>query len=206
MQDLSAFVLAGGRSSRLGRDKALLPLGDRNFLQIALDNAKGVCPTPLIVGSRSLYAAYGEVIEDRIPGCGPLGGIHAALSATTSDLNLALSVDMPLMVSSFLKWLAKQAKETAASVTVPRSGSRLQPLCAVYHRAILPQIEAALSAGRYRVDAVFAHVITRIIDEHEMTSAGFTTDIFRNVNTPQEYESLTRLSLQEAAAARAPQP
>src|SRR5215831_7525141 len=151
MQDLSAFVLAGGRSSRLGRDKALVTLGDRNFLQIALDNARAVCPAPIIVGASSLYAEFGEVIEDRIPGCGPLGGIHAALSATPSDLNLVLSVDMPLMDSNFLKWLAKQAAETTASVTVPLSGGRLQPLCAVYRRTILPQIKRPWHEGNIKL-------------------------------------------------------
>jgi len=205
MQDVSAFVLAGGRSSRLGKDKALLALGDRNFLQVALANAKAVCPTPIIVGSRSLYAAYGEIIEDRMSGCGPLGGIHAALSATMSDLNLVLSVDMPLMDSGFLKWLTNQAAENTVAVTVPESGGRLQPLCGVYHRAILPRIETALSTGRYKVDAVFADIPKRIISEDEMTSAGFATEIFRNVNTPEEYESLTRLSLAESASARAAQ-
>jgi len=197
MQDLSAFVLAGGRSSRLGRDKALVTLGDRNFLQIALDNARAVCPAPIIVGASSLYAEFGEVIEDRIPGCGPLGGIHAALSATTSDLNLVLSVDMPLMDSNFLKWLAKQAAETTASVTVPLSGGRLQPLCAVYRRTILPQIEAALARRQYKVEAAFLH--TRVVEEGEITKSGFTPDIFRNINKPYEYESLIRESLPEAA-------
>jgi molybdopterin-guanine dinucleotide biosynthesis protein A len=197
MQDLSAFVLAGGRSSRLGRDKALVTLGDRNFLQIALDNARAVCPAPIIVGASSLYAEFGEVIEDRIPGCGPLGGIHAALSATTSDLNLVLSVDMPLMDSNFLKWLAKQAAETTASVTVPLSGGRLQPLCAVYRRTILPQIEAALARRQYKVEAAFLD--TRVVEEGEITKSGFTPDIFRNINKPYEYESLIRESLPEAA-------
>jgi molybdopterin-guanine dinucleotide biosynthesis protein A len=192
MQDAAAFVLAGGRSSRMGRDKALVPVGERTFLQIALDNASAVCPKPIIVGPRSLYASYGEVIEDLVPGCGPLSGIHAALSVTTSDLNLVVSVDMPLMDSKFLPWLISTAATDKAVATVPRSGGRLQPLCAVYRRTILPEIEAALAHGRYKVDALFAKVPTRVIAEEECRSAGFHPDIFRNINTLEEYESMFR--------------
>ena len=202
MQDPSAFVLAGGRSSRLGRDKALLSLGDRNFLQIALDNAGTVCATPIIVGSRSLYGKYGELMEDLIHGCGPLSGIHAALSVTTSDLNLILSVDMPLMNPKFLEWLIVKEATDQAVVTIPRSGGRLQPLCAVYRRAIFPEIEAALTEGRYKVDALFAKVPTRVITEEECRSAGFRPEIFRNINTPDEYESVLSKPATEFAPAQ----
>jgi molybdopterin-guanine dinucleotide biosynthesis protein A len=205
MHDLSAFVLAGGRSSRLGRDKALLAFGHRNFLEIALDNARAVCPDPIIVGPRSLYASYGPVVEDRVAGCGPLGGIHSALSATTSDLNLILSVDMPLMDPGFLGWLSKIARQDDRLVTLPRSGERRQPLCAVYRRGLLPHIEAALARKQYKVEAAFATVPARVVQEDEITSAGFTSDIFSNINRPCEYESLTGLSLAELASAKGPQ-
>ena len=87
----------------MGTDKALLPFGGENLLQLALSKAREISPTPIIVGTRERYASYGEVIEDRFPDCGPLGGIHAALCATQTDLNLVLSVDMPLMTAGFLR-------------------------------------------------------------------------------------------------------
>src|SRR5208283_1245831 len=92
---VTAFVLAGGRSSRMGADKALLSFGDTSLLQCALHAAAAVTENVYIVGARERYASFGEVIADIYSGCGPLGGIHAALTATGTDLILILSVDMP---------------------------------------------------------------------------------------------------------------
>ena len=190
MHDLSAFVLAGGRSSRLGRDKALLPFGDRNFLQIALDNARAVCPDPVVVGARSLYASYGPVIEDRIPGCGPLSGIHAALTTTQAEVNLIVSVDMPLMSSDFLRWLLQTAATCDELAIVPEAQGRTQPLCSVFRRGALAEVERVLRTGEYKVDRLFSIVPTRFVLETEWRDAGFLPDIFRNVNTPAEYEAV----------------
>ena len=187
MEEVSAFVLAGGRSSRMGADKALLSLGGESFLAIALRNAQAVCSKPAIVGEAARYAAFGRVVEDRFTGCGPLGGIHAALCATTSELNVILSVDLPLMVPDFLRWLVGQADGGEELITVPRIHGRCEPLCAVYRRATLPVVEQALREGDFKVDRIFGGVATRYAGDAEIRAAGFPDDIFRNVNTPEDY-------------------
>ena len=192
MGEVSAFVLAGGRSSRMGADKAFLPLGGNIFLSIALRNARAVCPEPLIVGEAARYAAFGMVVEDRFRGCGPLGGIHAALCATKTEWNLMLSVDLPLMVPEFLGWIVNEATSGEQFVTVPRRNGRCEPLCAVYRPAVLPVIEQALHAGDFRVDRIFSKVPTRYVSEADVHSAGFHDEIFRNVNTPEDYELVKR--------------
>src|SRR5271157_1706147 len=155
VEGVSAFILAGGRSSRMGTDKALLQWNGENLLQNALSKAKEVSPAPMIVGSRARYSSYGDVIEDRFPDCGPLGAIHAALCATQTDLNLVLSVDMPLVTVDLLRWLVQAADEGPELAVVPESGGRLQPLCAVYRRGARPAIETQLEAGRFKVDGIF---------------------------------------------------
>lgn len=202
MAVVSAFVLAGGRSSRMGTDKALLRFGDENLLQIALRKATAMCPAPVIVGDRGRYGAYGTVIEDRFPGCGPLGGIHAALAATQSDLNVILSVDTPLMTSEFLVWLVGRAREGSDLAVVPQSGDRSQPLSAVYRRAALPVIEHALRLGDFKVDRIFSQIPTRFVLESELRSAGFGPEMFCNLNTPDEYETAVREAAQVALQAR----
>ena len=194
---MSAFVLAGGRSSRMGADKAFLPLGGDSFLSIALRNARTVSPEPLIVGEAARYAAFGMVVEDRFRGCGPLGGIHAALCATRTEWNLILSVDLPLMVPEFLGWIVNQAITGEQLVTVPRRNGRFEPLCAVYRRGAVQNIEQALRSGDFKVDAVFAKVPTRCLSEAAIQAAGFRDEIFRNVNTPEDYE-LVRRQLHES--------
>lgn len=171
----------------MGTDKALLPFGEKTLLQLALEKAKLVSPTAIIVGARERYGCYGEVIEDRFSGCGPLGGIHAALCATQTDLNLVTSVDMPLMTANFLGWLLETAASGQELAIVPETRQRLQPLCAVYRRAANCVIEQALLLNEFKVSAVFTRIPTRYVPEDEMIAAGFLPEIFINLNTPAEY-------------------
>src|SRR5271166_2020110 len=189
---ITAFVLAGGRSSRMGRDKALLSLGDRNLLQRAVNTAAAVSGKAYIVGSKQLYGAFGEVIEDIHTGCGPLGGIHAALTSTDTDLNLILSVDMPGMTADFLRWLLAKSAAKSELIAVPDVAGGLQPLCAIYRQAVAGAAEQALRQGEYKVGRLFSRVPTCIISESEILAAGFSTGLFQNINTPEEYAQCRR--------------
>ena len=183
----------------MGVDKALLSFRDQTLLARAQEIATAAAGKAVIVGPRERYAAYGEVVEDLYPGCGPLGGIHAALSATETELNLVLSVDMPLMTAGFLRWLLERAGEAPELIVVPDALGGQQPLCAVYRRSLLSLIEQALQNGDYKIGHLFSHAPTRYIAEGEMRKASFSPEIFRNVNTAEEYASL----LQEARLAPA---
>lgn len=172
----------------MGSDKALLPLADGNFLTVAVRNARAVCPSPVIVGDAARYGEFGMVVEDRFPGCGPLGGIHAALCATRCELNLVLSVDLPMMTPAFLCWLVREAVAGDTLVTVPRLHGRSETVCAVYRKSILPVVERALIAGDFKVGRVYADVPVRYVSEEEIGAAGFQEALFRNVNTPDDYD------------------
>lgn len=147
------FVLAGGRSTRMGQDKALLPLAGRSLLEIALDKLRSLplSAAPRIVAVRSDLSSHAAVIADLQPGCGPLSGIEAALAASAQPLNVFLPVDLPLLPAHFLLWMLQRAEITGALVTVPRMNGRPQPLCAVYHRDLLGHITASLRAGNHKV-------------------------------------------------------
>ena len=116
VDDVTAFILAGGKSSRMGADKAFLELKGRTLLHRALDLMRSLTPEAIIVGERSKFARLGTVVEDVFRERGPLGGIHAALAATATDLNLVLAVDLPFVDAAFLKYLVKQARGTEAVV------------------------------------------------------------------------------------------
>lgn len=202
MSDVSAFVLAGGRSSRMGSDKAFLPIEDHNLLQHVLRTASQASDKVTIVGSKSSYAQFGDVIEDIYSGCGPLGGIHTALSATSTDLNLILSVDIPRMTPEFLRWLLHQARAAPELIIIPHAAGGPQPLCAVYRRSVLGAVTAALQKGEYKIGRLFSQVPTRIITEEEIVTGGFSAIIFQNVNTPQEYDQLLQPAVQAAEPRR----
>jgi molybdenum cofactor guanylyltransferase len=192
VDDVTAFVLAGGHSTRMGTDKALLSLGKETLLERAIRTAAVVADTVFIVGPCERYALYGDVIEDVFPDCGPLGGIHAALSVTQTDLNLMLSVDIPQMSSDFLSWLLDQARPSRELIVIPEALGGLQPLAAVYRRPLRAVAEQALKASDYKIGHLFPLAPTRYISEAEILAAGFSPMIFRNVNTAEEFADLVR--------------
>jgi molybdenum cofactor guanylyltransferase len=184
--DLAAFILGGGRSTRMGRDKAFIEFEGRTLLARALDVAHSVSSDVRIVGVHAKFAAFAPAVEDIFPGCGPLGGIHAALRSSSVDLNLIVAVDMPFITPDLLRYLVERARKSAAKVTVPHCGGGNQPLCAVYGRAFADAAELALENGRFKIDALFTNESTQVIAEAELTEKGFTVEMFRNLNTPGE--------------------
>jgi molybdopterin-guanine dinucleotide biosynthesis protein A len=185
--DVTAFILAGGKSTRMGADKAFVEYGGRTLLARALDLARSVTAEVRIVGSAEKFALFAPVVEDVFCNSGPLGGIHAALRASVTELNLILAVDMPFVSWTFLQYLISQAGNAPeAAVVVPRGARNWQPLCAIYRRDFAGVAEDALRAGQNRIDPLFNVVRTRVISEDELEGAGFSTALFRNLNTPQE--------------------
>ena len=176
----------------MGRDKATLPLAGRTLLETALAAARSVTEVVFILGSPELYGAYGEVIADIFPGCGPLGGIHAGLTRSNTDLNLMLAVDTPFLSNGLLAYLVERARESRAMVTAPEIDSYPQPLCAVYRRDFLPIADQALRAGRYKIVPLFPQGRTLVIPEAELKRFAFTAEMFENLNTPEELEQARR--------------
>jgi molybdenum cofactor guanylyltransferase len=188
VQSRMGFVLAGGKSSRMGADKAFLDLGGQTLLDRALAVMGAVCERVAIVGDPARFAKYEFVVPDIFSGCGPLAGIHAALVHSAAELNLMLAVDMPFVSKELLAFLLAVAgdEDNRAIVTVPRISKGFQPLCAVYRHDFSANAEQALRAGKYKIDAAFSGVAIRVIEEAELAKAGFSEKSFVNINTPQD--------------------
>jgi molybdenum cofactor guanylyltransferase len=191
--DVTGFILAGGKSTRMGTDKAFIEFEGRSLLERALGLARSVTPDVRIVGAREKFAPFAPVVEDIFRERGPLAGIHAALRGSQTELNFMLAVDMPFVSVTFLQYLISEARTAAeATVIVPRSDGRRQPLCAVYRPGFADAAEPALLAGRNRIDSLFDTVETRVIGEEELDRTGFSSAIFRNLNTPEQLEQQRR--------------
>jgi len=186
MGEVTGFILAGGKSSRMGCDKALLEFAGRPLLRRAIELASAVAQEVKIVGDPVRHAGFGVVVTDIYPGRGPLGGIHAALTSSNTDLNLILATDLPFVAPDFLQYLVANAQASDALVTVPKINQYFEPLCAVYRKRFAEVAEGALSGGKNKVDALFAEEITRVISEEAMVLAGFDPAMFRNLNTPDD--------------------
>ncbi len=197
MAEVSAFVLAGGLSSRMGTDKAFVEFRGRTLLHRALALVTVITPSVFILGSRARFGALGKVVQDEFPDHGPLGGIHAALRSSTSDLNLIVAVDMPFVQESFLKYLLSEAEKGDAVATVPKAAGNWQPLCAVYRKAFADLAETALRNGRNKIDPLFRDVPVRVVTEDELERGGFDEDLFRNLNTPEDLRAADALQARD---------
>lgn len=182
----AAFILAGGKSSRMGADKAQLKLQGRTLLEIAVEKARQVLTTTDIIGPRSKFGP--EAVEDIFPNCGPLGGIHAALTHSGCDFNLILAVDTPFVEARFLRFLLEQSRNSGAAVTLARTADGFQPLCAVYRKSFAQVADRALKERRYKIDPLFSQVQMRVIEEAELRQLAFDLAMFENLNTRAEYE------------------
>jgi molybdenum cofactor guanylyltransferase len=192
MGTISAFVLAGGQSTRMGTDKAFVVLEGRTLLARALNLVSTLTSDVRILGSRTKFGAFGTVVEDEFPDHGPLAGIHAALRASISDLNLILAVDMPFVRTKFLQYLTQRASAHSATVTVPLAEGHWQPLCAVYRKSFADVAQSALREGRNKIDPLFRQVELQVLEEEDLNKQGFPSDMFRNLNTPGDVHEASR--------------
>jgi molybdopterin-guanine dinucleotide biosynthesis protein A len=153
--DAEGWVVAGGRSLRMGRDKAGVALAGCSLLEHMLDKLLALHLRTRVAGLRAPVAnVTAEVLKDAHPDCGPLSGLETALANSDAALVLAVGVDLPLLETDFLAWMLRRAATTGAMATIPRLEGVLQPLCAVYRRELLSGIREALEAGDYKVTRV----------------------------------------------------
>jgi molybdopterin-guanine dinucleotide biosynthesis protein A len=197
---VNAFILAGGLSTRMGRDKALLEVAGQPLILHALTKLRTLGFQPRIAGSRPDLARFAEVIPDRCERCGPLAGIEAALNASDTDLNLFLPVDLPLLPGTFLSWMMARAEVTQALATIPYAAGRPQPLCAVYHRRLLPGLRALLDAGKYKVTSAAASAAQAALgktDRFDVESVAATLHFGEWLAQPPLYQWFRNLNTQE---------
>lgn len=199
------FVLAGGKSRRMGQDKALLLFEGRPLGLRAAELVQQVCGDVTLVGDPAKFAAWGfPVICDLYPDRGPLGGIHAALAHCDARLALVVGCDMPYLSLEFLHFLAGLARESEADAVIPESEAfGYEPLCAVYARACLAPVEQALQESRCKVSEVFGQLRLRLIPPAEWKPYDPDGRLFQNLNTLEDYEQARRELLLRVPEARA---
>jgi molybdopterin-guanine dinucleotide biosynthesis protein A len=146
--DAAGFVLAGGQSSRMGQDKALLSFAGQPLVANALFILRQAGLAASIAGASSSFADFAPLVEDAQPGLGPLSGLCAALASTPARHAVFLPVDLPLLPASLIAFLLRHAQTTGRAVTLPSVNSHAQTFPAVLHRAVLPVLQAELDAGR----------------------------------------------------------
>ena len=168
----------------MGQDKALLPWKGSTLIGSVAREVRLAAGNVTLIGSGSLAEErYGNlgfpVISDILEGRGPLGGLHAALSATTADWNVLVACDMPGVTHQLLEELLTAAEDAGSDALVPQTPGGLEPLCAVYHARLLPAVESAIQSSLLKMHDFVSIIQARL---WPVSQAGF----FRNLNTPEE--------------------
>ncbi|MBI3933434.1 MAG: molybdenum cofactor guanylyltransferase [Acidobacteria bacterium] len=194
------FVLVGGQSRRMGRDKALLEFEGRPMLLRMADLLQPYVGQVTLLGSPARYSGFGlPVLEDQSPGQGPLGALYTGLRNSTCDWNLFFACDLPHLSRRFVEILLKRARETSAQAVVPKAGERWQPLCAAYHRSCLPLMEAVIRRGEnLAVVDLLPLLRVEVLPPEPSVSIRAWEEMFINVNTAGQWEQLQRSEMKVA--------
>jgi molybdenum cofactor guanylyltransferase len=193
--EIAAFVLAGGKSSRMGRDKALLELDGETLIARTVRIVGTVAqPVKVIGGPAERFAPFCfNVLEDDFPGAGPLGGIATALRATTADWNLILACDLPHITCEWLAYLANRARNSSADAVIPVSEHGSEPLCAMYRQSCEPVARAAVAENHLRVQDFVAALKNagrlETVENAEWKRFDSDGNLFKNMNQPADYEA-----------------
>jgi molybdenum cofactor guanylyltransferase len=197
MMPVSVLVLAGGRSRRLGIDKALLHIDGEWLLQRIVQRLQTLSEDVQIIASdREKLATLGvPIVPDARPGTGVLGGIYTGLESMRCAYGLFVACDMPLLNLSLLRYMVSVASEF--DVVIPRVAGEVEPLHAIYSRICLPPIDEALQRGELRPRAFFPAVRVRYVEQEEVEAFDPELRSIININTPQDLERVKKLMAAE---------
>lgn len=199
---VTLLVMAGGRSRRMGRDKAWLEIDGLPLVERVVQRLEGLAGEVLFSAREpEPYAALctrlslpASVVLDRYPDAGPLAGLEAGLAAAAHELVFAVATDMPFVNPALVSHLVGLCEGYDAVVPLTPHGDTLEPepLHAVYRRTCLPAIRAQLDAGRRRVVSFLPEVRVCYVNPDEMTPFDPDLRSFANINTPEEWEEQMR--------------
>lgn len=187
---MTIVIQAGGQSSRMGQDKALMPFLGRPLIERQIERLAGLAQELLVTTNKPHDYAFlrRPLIPDLVPGAGPLGGLYTALSAASLPVVAVVACDMPFISPELLSAQQQILLDEGVDVVIPRSPEGIEPLHAVYNRdACLPVIRAALMQGERRMISWLPAVRVREMTADEIAVYDPQFSSFINVNSPEEF-------------------
>jgi molybdopterin-guanine dinucleotide biosynthesis protein A len=201
---VKGYVLAGGGSTRFGRDKALVEMDGAPMLLRMRVLLSSVTADVQVIAAPHKYAAVGVTsIPDRWEGQGPLAGIITALLITketsSGDWNLIIGCDMPFLTSEWLSYLAERALVSNAEVVTPKSAQGLEPLCACWRTSVAAKLQTAFDGGTRKITQAMKQLQLEIVDEPDWKRFDSGRRLFWNMNTEADYDEAKRILEAERA-------
>jgi molybdopterin-guanine dinucleotide biosynthesis protein A len=193
MFDVEGFILVGGASRRMGRDKALLDFAGQPLIERIARELSAVVSTVSLVGARQPYGAFKNV-PDVYQEWGALGGIHAALMAAKTDWTAVVACDLPFVTGELFERLVTFRNDMTGAIVPIQADGRPQPVCGLYRAATcLPEIERLVTAGEHTPRALLANVRTRYVQFEEICDLPAAEHFFINLNRPEDLEKAQAL-------------
>ena len=189
---MTGIILAGGKSRRMGTDKACLPWWDGTLLTATVDKLLLVCHEVIIVGPFRAIDRKVHWTQDRYVGKGPLAGLHAGLEEASynSKSVLVLPCDMPTVPVQVLEALVLHSQCRAVDMVIPIHSGGIEPLCAWYSiESCLPVIQTLLETGYSRLTDILPHVRVDQVEVENLLPGIAVEQIFANLNSPLDYEN-----------------
>ena len=188
--NITAVILAGGQSSRMGSNKALLPYRGGRFIEAIHRQLAELFEEVILVTNRPEQYAFLTCakVPDLFPGMGALAGLHSGLHHAANQFIFAVACDMPYLNSTLIRRLS--AHRHLADVVIARGEKGWEPLHAVYSKSCLNPMQKALSADRKRIVSFFPEVQVCEFSSDSVADIDPGFDSFRNINTPEEYYRL----------------
>ena len=189
-RDLTGIILSGGKSARMGRDKAFIEIDGIPIIQRIYDLFQKIFNEIIIVtNQKELYSDFrANIVSDLIENYGALGGLYTGLFYSSNPYSFCVACDMPFLKVSLIQFLVQRAN--GYDVIVPKTADGLQPLHAIYSKNCLPSIKHLIEIGKYKIIDFYSLVNTRIIEEPEFIHLDVTKESFININTPGELNFL----------------
>lgn len=189
-KQINGYILAGGKSSRMGTDKGLLMIEGKAMIQYVIEQMQLVFNNLLIVSNNSEYEKFGlEVIPDLIKNIGPAGGIYTALEHSDSLLNFVVSCDMPFITKGAIEFIIENSNES--QIVLLENQGNLEPLFGIYAKDCEPIWLELIDEGKVKLqDMVKNFKLTTIpVENNEI----FATSFFKNINTKADFNSALKL-------------
>lgn len=183
-KSITGIVLAGGKSSRMGKDKGILELDGKRIVKHVLDALDTVVDEIIIIANNDHYNNLGyPVYEDIIKDCGPMGGIHTGLSFSNTMKNIVLSCDIPFITSKMISYIISESGDY--EITVPKHENKLEPLCAVYSKKCADKLKELLEKKEWKMQEALQYFNTQQL---RLSGAKEIEKNFININTPQDFK------------------
>ncbi len=188
-KDISVGILAGGRSSRMGRNKALIKLNNESMINTLIRELSGFKEVVISGNKRGIYEDMGcAVLYDENKDIGPIEGIRQVIRYASSDYVFICACDMPFISSELVEYIAGYISSDYDCYVI-RTEDHLEPLCAIYHKSVLPVIEELIAEKKYRLREILERVRTRYISlEH----TDFDKKTVKNINTKEDLYEISR--------------